>query len=253
MKSHGLIVCLILMVGHLTSVQAVSDAELEALEKQIEQLESDEKKQAEAAEKRKIEAAAKRKAEADAEKKRLIEFEQKRIREEKRKKEEARLAELEQQRQEEETKKEKYNLLIAEAEQAVSNKDKELAINKYNEALTLYPGDTAANTGMKEAEKLMDKMCYEILGDWTVFGGNMNIKTDGTMTMDNHEGTWKCLDPEAHTYFINVPYYSLAPSWEAVLKEGGRCLTSNFPGLCWRRPGSKNEDGNTKKSKQQFP
>ncbi len=74
------------------------------------------------------------------------------------------------------------------------------------------------------------------------------------MTKENHKGTWKCLDHEARTYFINVPYYSLAPSWEAVLKEGGRCLTSNFPGICGRRAGSKSEDDITKKSKpQQLP
>ncbi len=38
MKSLSLIVCLILTVGYLTPVQAVTDAELDALEKQIEQL-----------------------------------------------------------------------------------------------------------------------------------------------------------------------------------------------------------------------
>ena len=67
----------------------------------------------------------------------------------------------------------------------------------------------------------------------------MNIKNDGTMTMENHKGTWKCLDHEAHTYFFNVPYYSDAPSWEAILKEGGRCLTAAISGICWIRPGSK--------------
>jgi len=36
MKSLSLIICLILAVGYLTPVQAVTDAELEALEKQIE-------------------------------------------------------------------------------------------------------------------------------------------------------------------------------------------------------------------------
>jgi hypothetical protein len=39
MKSLNLIVCLILTVGYHTPVQAVTDAELEALEKQIEQQE----------------------------------------------------------------------------------------------------------------------------------------------------------------------------------------------------------------------
>ena len=99
MKSHSLIVCLILTVGYLTPVQAVSGAELEALEKQIEQLESEEKKQAEAAEKKKAQGEVKRKA--DLEKQRREEV--LRVAEEKRKaEEEAKIAELERQRKEEE-------------------------------------------------------------------------------------------------------------------------------------------------------
>ena len=72
MKSHSLIISLILMVGYLTPVQAVTDAELEALEQQIEQQEADEQKQ--------TEAEAKRKAEAEKldKKKRLAELEKQR-------------------------------------------------------------------------------------------------------------------------------------------------------------------------------
>jgi len=101
------------MMCYLTSATAVTDAELEALEKQIEQQEAEEKKQAEAEAKRKAEAEAKwkaeqkRKAEVEAEKKRLSELEkqlqekQRKFEDEKKKIEEARLAELEQRRQEE--------------------------------------------------------------------------------------------------------------------------------------------------------
>jgi len=250
MKSLSLIVCLILAVGYLTPVQAVTDAELEALEKQIEQQEVDEKKKAEEEVKRKAEY--KRKAKAEAEKKRLVELEKKQrqeelrlLKEERRKLEEARQIELDRKQQEKE-KKEKYDLLIAEAEQAISNKDKELSISKYTEVLALIPGDTVANLGMKEAEKLMDKECYEILGEWTIeknwegYRGNMNIKVDGTLVMENHKGTWKCLGHEAHTYSFSVPHYQDKPIWEgSVLKEGGRCLTAAISGICWIRPGSK--------------
>jgi len=63
---HSLIISLILMVGHITPVQAVTDAELEAIEKQIEQLEVEEKKtEAEAKQK----AEKKRKTETEAKKK----------------------------------------------------------------------------------------------------------------------------------------------------------------------------------------
>jgi len=76
MKSLRLIISLILTVGYLTSVQAVTDAELEALEKQIEQQEAEEKKQVEDVKKK---AEAKQKMEAEiirkAEQKRNIEAE----------------------------------------------------------------------------------------------------------------------------------------------------------------------------------
>lgn len=97
------------MVGYLTSVTAVTDAELEALEKQIEQQEAEEKKKAEEEVKRKAEE--KRKAKAEAEKKRLVELEkqlqeeQKQLEDEKKKNEEARLAELDRKRHEEEAKR----------------------------------------------------------------------------------------------------------------------------------------------------
>ncbi len=51
------------MAGHQTSVTAVTDAELEALEKQIEQQEVEAKRKAE--EKRKAKVEAKRKAEVN--------------------------------------------------------------------------------------------------------------------------------------------------------------------------------------------
>jgi len=41
---HSLITILVLTAGYLSQVHAVTDAELESLEKQIEQLELDEKK-----------------------------------------------------------------------------------------------------------------------------------------------------------------------------------------------------------------
>jgi len=177
-----LFICFIFSVTNPGQVMAVTDAELEALEQQIEQQEAEKKQKAEEEAKRKAEAKhkaeaeAKRKAEEErqreAEEKRRAELEKQRLQEEKKKAEEARLAELERQRQEEvkkkaeEEKKQKYNLLIAEAKQAIIDKDKELAISKYNEALTLAPDDSVAISGIKEAEKLKHKvfMTYLVLG-----------------------------------------------------------------------------------------
>jgi len=78
MKSLSLIVCLILMVGYLTSVVAVTDAELEALEKQIEQQEAEQKEQVKAEANRKAKEEAKRLAELE----RKAQEKQKRIEEE---------------------------------------------------------------------------------------------------------------------------------------------------------------------------
>ncbi|MCG8379087.1 MAG: cell envelope integrity protein TolA [Proteobacteria bacterium] len=102
--THSLIVCLILTVSYLTHIHAVTDAELEALEKQLEQVE----------EKQKLEEQQKR----FEEKKRKLE-------EEKRKLEEARLIELERKRQEEETKQlalEEQKRMAEEAKRSINLK-----------------------------------------------------------------------------------------------------------------------------------
>ena len=123
----SLIISLILTVGYVNNVQAVTDAELEALEKQIEQQEAVEKKKNEAEakgkaeQKRKVEVEAKRKEEeaslAELERQRVEA--KKRAEEERRKKNEDRLVELERQRQEEDVKKkasEQQRLLDLEKE-----------------------------------------------------------------------------------------------------------------------------------------
>ncbi len=56
---HLLLSCLVLTSSYLTSVNAVTDEELEALEKQIEQQEAEEKKQVEDEAKRKADAKKK--------------------------------------------------------------------------------------------------------------------------------------------------------------------------------------------------
>jgi len=236
--THSLIIGLILTAGCLVPVQAVTDAELEALEKQIEQLEADEKKEAEAAEKKKADAAAKRiadqkrKANAEAEKKRTAELEKQRI------EEEDHLAKEAKEREEEEKQK-KYTMLIAEAEQAVTNKDKELAISKYKKALSFSPGDSVANSGIKEAEKLMEKVCYQFVGTWVVrmfIGeGMIQIMEDGTLYFGNtkeYPTSWVCY-PEKNQIKDNQMnmFYTLI--------ESGTCLTGPGTGMggdsCYRR------------------
>ena len=243
--THSLFVCMILMAGYLNPVTAVTDAELEALEKQIEQQEAEEKKKAEAEAKRKVEQ--KRKAEAEVEKKRLVELEKQR------QEEQRRLTELERKRQEEEAKKraeeekkEKYTLLIAEAEQAVRNKDKELAISKYNEVLVIAPNNPVANSGLKEAEKLMDKVCYAFFGKWVWEKSKetMEILENGTIITSSLLGdktfNWTCI-PEnrqlKHDRIITKKYKNLL---FLTLSEDGTCISDPLlwpSDGCWRKQG----------------
>jgi len=166
---HILFICFIFLIANPGHVTAVTDAELEALEKQIEQQEVEAQRRAEevkkeAEAKRKKEAAAKanrleeeriRKAEeekrlAEPEKQRQGEEQkkleaQKRIDEEKRKAEEARLAELERQRREEEIKKK------AEEEKRLFELEKEkLRVENLKE----------------EQQKVRNRITQAILGEW---------------------------------------------------------------------------------------
>ena len=205
---------LILTTGYFPNIYAVTDAELEALEKQIEQQETEKKKQIEAEVKRKAEAIrkaegeAKRKAEAKAEKNRIAELEKQRLEEAKQVSEEKRKAE-EAQRQEEE-KKEKYNLIIAVAEQAINDKDKELAISKYNNALVLYPNNELALIGLKKAEGLTDNGCSDIIGVWRwndLTRTTTRFYEDGKVISKNifkSEGTWECIDPKNRIFTANT-------------------------------------------------
>jgi hypothetical protein len=237
--THNLIISLILTLGYLTPVIAVTDAELETLEKQIEQQEAKEVRQAKEEAKRKVEK--KRKTEAEAEKKRFVELEmqrqeeQRRLEEERKALEESRLAELERKRHEEK-RKEKYNLFIAEAEQAINDKDKELAISKYNEVLIFYPGDAIAQSGIKEAEKLMDKICYSFVGTWErkeiIGSGVVRIKEDGTFfygILDDRPYSWRCI-PEKKQIIENSKVNAVY-----TINDNSDCLLPDYSKNCFLR------------------
>ena len=229
-KVHFLMTCLIFSVTYLTPIQAVTDAELEALEKQIEQQELEEKKlieEKQVEEKRK-KAEAKRRIQIEQNKKRLAEQERKRL-EEKRLDDAARLAEREQ-NQKEELKK-KYSLIIIEADQALSNKDKNLAIKKYNEALALIPGDVLATLGLKNAEKLKHKVCYDVLGKWlwdkTIGQEFIILHDNGSIdyqTSAKGSGSWECTSPETRTIKIRISMAGFSNEWLSTYSADGRCL-----------------------------
>ena len=121
MKSLSLILCLILTIGYQTTAQAVTDAELEALEKQIEQQEVDEKKKAE--QKRKLEAEEKHLAEEKT--KRKAKVDQKLAEQEKQLQDEQKRLEAEKKKLEEEKRKVEETRLKSEAEANTKRKSEQ--------------------------------------------------------------------------------------------------------------------------------
>jgi len=213
--THRLIISLILTAGYLTSVHAVTDAELEALEKQIEQLESKEKKQAEAEAKRKAEAEAKaklkaeqkRKANAETEKKRLAELERQRMKKEMLKKKE-------------QDKKWQYDKLIAEAEKATGNNNYDLGESNYSKALKIYNNDEKAQAGLNHIRELKN-ICLSIIGVWGWDGTTqtMTFEPGGVVVHRAALNTvirsnWECADPENYKFNMiyndNVSHYFLS-------------------------------------------
>jgi serine/threonine protein kinase len=215
---------------------AEAKAERTAIEDERIRLQEEQKRLAEE-QKLKAEEEQKRKVE---EEKQLAEQEKRRQQEEqklqaeaeqKRKAEEARLAELERQRQEEEARKkaeqekiDKYNSLITKADQAMSDKDKVLAISTYNEILASYPGDAVAKSGIKEAETFKHKVCYDVLGKWMYQGQlSVDIKDGGIYdTPSVGQGAWKCTNPENRTIELQIPLATMT----AVLSDDGYCLNA---------------------------
>jgi flagellar biosynthesis GTPase FlhF len=214
-KGHLLMTCLIASfisgAAYLTPVHAVTDAELEALEKQLEQQELNQREA-----ERQTAEDSRRKAEAKKIKEQQVQLEKERRKLEKEKKriEETRKAELERKREEkvankkaEQEKTDEYNSLISEAEQAINKKDKELAISKYTEALVIVPADTVVITGLKKAEKLMNKFCYELIGTWKEPSGDItkfyeNGIVKFIFAFGEYEHPWECF-PEKRQVKMN--------------------------------------------------
>jgi len=253
---HILFICFLLSVSSLIDVAAVTDAELEALEKQIEQQEAEDKQRTDAEAKAKEAARIKKQAEAKA----RIDAEAKR------KAEEVEQVKLENQKQEAEVKakekadkeeKSKYKALLAEAEQAFNDKDKTQAIKKYKEALALLPGDVAATRGLVNADSLKHKLCYDVLGEWVwdrAFGKDVIILRDGGsldyQTAIKGSGSWECTSPETRTIKLRVSAAGFSNEWLSTYSEDGSCLlgpeTWGDRG-CYHRP----ESG--KKSEKNVP
>jgi len=181
----------------------------------------------------------------EEEKKRLAE--QQRLEEEKK-----RLAE--QQRMEAE-RKQQFAAFLTEADQAARDRNRELALAKYNAALAIYPGDVTANLALKEAEKIKHKLCYEVTGTWVwdkAFGKDtMVLNDDGTIdyqTIVKGSGSWECTNPEGRIIRIRLSAGGFSNEWLSEYSTDGKCLTGpqSLGGKsCYRRP----EAGEDKESR----
>jgi len=240
-KVHSLIACLILSVGYITSAQAVTDAELDALEKQIEQQEAEENQKAEveakrkAEEKRKAEVEAKkqeeaeakrytvekakRKAVAEAEKKRLAELERKQLEEDVKRKAE----------EEKRTKEEKYNKHNKLAEAYMAEDKFNLAIKEYELLLESFPEDVQTVEKLKEAQGL-ENVCHEIVGTWIVQpnGRTWIINEDktayGTWLIFNAHGFWECLSARKREFRTSWPDCVVCGTEYLILSDDGNTL-----------------------------
>ena len=184
----------------------------------------------------------------EAERVRVLE-EERRLAEEERRREEARRAELERVRLQEETaaraeaeKRVRFDGLLADAATALAARDKDAAVHNYQEAIALYPSDRQAHSGLRNAEQLLDKVCYEVLGRWVykrLFGTDtMVIKEGGAI--DYHStvsgsGRWECASPGSRSFRITLTAAGFSNTWDATLSADGACLDAAHGG-CFVRP-----------------
>jgi len=205
------IVYLIITVSYPVNIHAVTDAELGALEKQLEQLESEELRQVDEEAKKKAEAEAKKRAEQ----KRMKETEAKRqAQEENRKAEEKRLREEQEMRAQTEAEKKKkedekraqFSQYVRNGDLSMDNKRYTEALSEYTQALVLFPDDSTALSGQSRAREYQD-ICAALVGEWDwSFDIFVTINADGNMQsralIPNH-GTWECTDPMQRKFTLN--------------------------------------------------
>jgi tetratricopeptide (TPR) repeat protein len=232
---------LLLTVGYMTSVTAVTDAELEALEKQIEQQEEEEKQKVET-EKKRVETEAKyideqkRKAKAEAKRKTELEEKRKAEVEAKKKSEEARFAETEQQRKEAEEKKrekeESYNEHIKLAEAYMTGDKFDMAIKEYQVILESFPDDDKALEGLNKAMKYLNA-CDDIVGKWFVEPAGITwiVYDDntifGTWLIFSSSGLWECVNGRDREFFISWPDCGVCEADYFFLSEDNNTLKTS--------------------------
>ena len=237
MKLLSLIICLILTVGFLSPTLAVTDAELEALEKQIEQQEEEEKQRQADEEKKRLEEE-KRLTEKKTEEI-IIEDERKRSESEAqriRELEEYKLSETERKRKEEEEKlraekkkQETYNKHIKLAKTYMAEDKFDMAIDEYQIVLNTFPEDVGAKDGISEAQKYLNA-CDDIVGTWNVEPNGItwvihnDNKVFGTWLIFSANGFWECMNARKKEVVVRWPDCAVCFTEYFYISDDGNTL-----------------------------
>jgi len=126
-------------------------------------------------------------------------------------------ARLKAERQAEVDKQNRFERLISEAKIALNNEEKDLAIEKYSEALNIFPTDQRAISGLGSARKMTYKACKQIVGAWLwSVGTTLTVNADGTCRNSflfvSLPCSWTCTDGkerkfefnDQHTYIVTM-------------------------------------------------
>lgn len=258
----GLISCLTLVLCSTVSVQAVSNADLLELEKQIEQQEAEDKE----SEQRAIEDL-RRKTETRElkEQQQRLELERTRVEKERRALEalkqdqDNKRKSIEQEKlQKKKDREMKFDHFINAAKVALDNKARDTAISQFEQALAIIPDDISAKQGLSDANKLKDKVCYDVLGEWHWNNGDAKLTLHENGTLDyiywgNHTGNWQCNSPGSRQIHIEITALGFTQDWNPILSKDKTCLAMKLALVgpsCLYRPNTNESsvDNKTKKS-----
>ncbi len=236
-KQTIILFSLILLFGFMTHVQAVTDAELEALEQQLEQQEEEAKRKAE--EIRKTELKKKRQLELELKKKeeerQRQEIEAQKIREQEKQQtlaNERKRLEEEQKKKADKEKDDQFNKYIRLAESHMANDEFEKAIAEYDKALVIFPNETKATMGINEARKFL-QACNDIVGKWFLEPNGITwlVHQDktvfGTWLIFSSNGFWECVNARKREVVVSWPDCGVCLTEYLYLSEDGKTMRSS--------------------------
>lgn len=225
-KKLILFICFIFLSAPALSVEIPTDDQLLELERLIEQKETEQEK----AKQRAVEEA-RHKAEEQKLKEERARLEQERrlLEAEKQKEDQERQQAEELKRQTEKQQQDEFASHMDTAKTALDNHDRETAISHYEKALSLIPEDTAAKSGLLEAQALKDKVCYDVRGEWLWNDGEAKLilNKDGTLTYiywGTHSGIWQCSNPAARQIYVKITALGFTQEWNPTLSQDNTCL-----------------------------